>query len=182
MSRLAQFLAYQAVWFAAVIGAGSGRAWPGLVAAVLFVGVTLALTPARAATLALAVLALALGAALDGAFAASGWLRYAAPWPAATAAPAWILAMWAAFAVTFTGALAFLQRRPLLAFALGAVAGPLAYLGAARGWDAVAFVAPMPRTLVALAFGWGVATWALAACARKWSARAPAVSFEGAAP
>jgi hypothetical protein len=180
MSRLAQFLAYQAVWFAAVIGAGGGRAWPGLVAASLFVAISVGLSRSRGVLLGLVILALVMGAALDGAFAASGWLRYSAPWPSTQAAPAWILAMWAAFAATFPGALAFLQRRPVLAFVLGAVAGPLAYLGAARGWNAVVFVAPMPRTLAALALGWGVSTCLLALYARRRSPAPRAATIEGA--
>ena len=42
MNAAVQFIAYQAVWFAAVIGAGKGQAWPGVVAGAVFVVVSLA--------------------------------------------------------------------------------------------------------------------------------------------
>lgn len=175
MKALVQFAGYQAVWFAAAIGAGQGVAWPGVVAATAFVAWQLAVSEHRAGDAWLATTGLGLGLALDGAFAASGWLQYAAPWPSTQSAPAWILALWVAFALTFTRSLAFLQARPGTAFALGAVFGPVAYLGAARGWNAVAFVAPDERVLAALALGWGTATMALALAARRMAKRTVAV-------
>ena len=184
MSALVQFLAYQAVWFAAVIGAGDGTAWPGVLAAGAFVVAHLAFGARRGVALRLVVLALALGSVVDGAFATSGLLAYAAPWPSPPGAPGWILALWAAFAVTFVGALAFVQARPFAAFALGAVFGPLAYLGAAR-LEAVAWVGATPLVASVLAVAWGAATWGLAMAARKWSPTpAPASSrrLAGAAP
>jgi hypothetical protein len=164
---LVQFAGYQAVWFAAVIGAGHGLAWPGIAAAAVFVAWQLAASTQRGADATLAASGLVLGGLLDGAFAASGWLQYAAPWPLAMSAPAWILALWVAFALTFSRSLAFLQSRPGTAFALGAVFGPVAYLGAARGWNAVVFAAPDEVVLAALALGWGGATLGLALVARR---------------
>ena len=43
--------------------------------------------------------------------------------------------------------------------------GPLAYSGAARGFDAVVFNMPLQATLL-LGFGWGFAMWLLVAIAR----------------
>ncbi|MGH8030217.1 MAG: DUF2878 domain-containing protein, partial [Arenimonas sp.] len=158
MKSLVTFLAYQAVWFAAVIGAGAGLPWPGVLAGVLFVGAMLALSPRRDAGLRLVFAALVLGVLLDGGLATMEWLRHAAPAPALFGAPVWILSLWAAFALTLTGPMAFLQQRPVSAFVLGAVFGPLAYWGAARGWSAVTFAGSPERALIALALGWGVAT------------------------
>jgi hypothetical protein len=166
MSSLLQFLAYQGVWFAAVIGAGAGSPWPGVAAGAIFVAVSLALSPRPGSDLRLVGAALALGVVLDGGLATAEWLVHATPSPAVFGAPAWILALWAAFALTFTRSLAFLQSRPVAAFALGAVFGPLAYWGAARGWSAVLLAAPTGRVLAALALGWGVATLVLSVLAR----------------
>jgi hypothetical protein len=166
LNSLVQFLAYQAVWFAAVIGAGAGTPWPGVVAGAVFVAASLAWSARRDAGMRLVAAALVLGVLVDGGLATAEWLVHATPTPAFAGAPVWILALWAAFALTFTQSLAFLQSRPALAFALGAVFGPLAYWGAAQGWHAVAFAAPHGRVLVALALGWGVATWVLARVAR----------------
>jgi hypothetical protein len=166
MGALVQFAGYQAVWFAAVIGAGAGLAWPGVVAAVIFVAVSLALAKHPGTDLRLLGAALACAVLLDGSLAATEWLMYATPRPGLFAVPAWILALWAAFALTFTRSLAFLQSRQVFAFGLGAVFGPLAYWGAARGFTAVRFADPTGRVFVALALGWGVATWVLARVAR----------------
>lgn len=158
-------LGYQAVWFAAVLGAARGQAWPALVAAALFALVHFSLPGSRRADAQLLLCALAIGTLIDGGLAASGWLAYAASaaiWP-----PLWILAIWAAFALTLDHSLAYLQTHPLAALLLGAIGGPLAYLGAQR-LEAVVFVAPDWRAIAALALAWALALPALTQLARRW--------------
>lgn len=159
-------IGYQTVWLCAVAGAGRGLSWPGIAAGAAFVAVMLisATRPAQVAMLAAA--AIGAGALLDGALAMSGWLRYAAAWPAAAFAPAWILALWAAFATTLPVLLPTWLGAPLPSALLGAIGGPLAYLGAARGFGAVEFAAPGPA-LAALALGWAVALTLLARFSRS---------------
>lgn len=173
MRRAGNLLGNQVVWLCAVIGAGQGLAWPGVVAAALYCLSQFWLNSTRRVDLRLVLAALALGLALDSAMAASGLARYAAPWPSSELAPAWILGLWAAFAMTLTQSLAFLQQRAWLAFVFGAIGGPLAYLGAARGWQAVTFAPPQWQGWLALAAGWGVAMLVLARLARHWSGIIP---------
>ena len=163
---LAVAIGYQAVWLCAVAGAGRGLGWPGVAAGALFVAAMLAAATRPAQEAMLAAAAIGAGALLDGGLAASGWLRYAAAWPAPAFAPAWILALWAAFATTLPVLLPAWLRAPLPAALLGAIGGPLAYLGAARGFGAVEFVAPGPA-LATLALGWAVALAVLAMLARS---------------
>lgn len=163
-------IGYQLVWFCAVIGAGRGLAWAGVIAAVAFVGAEWLASPTRGALLRLCAAALACGLVVDGVLAVSGWATHAAAWPLAGFAPLWILALWCAFSTTLLSSMATLQRHRLLACALGAVGGPLAYLGAARGFGALAFVEPRWQGLVWLAVGWGIALPLLATCARRWQA------------
>ena len=73
------------------------------------------------------------------------------------------------FALTFSQSLRYLQTRLWLAALLGLFGGPLAYLGAARGWQVVTFAEPTWRTLLALALGWALATPTLAWLARTGS-------------
>lgn len=162
-------IGYQAVWFCAVIGAGRGLAWTGVLAAVAFIAWQLSLSQNRAVEIRLLALALVLGSLVDGVLAARGWALYAAPWPSNAFAPVWILALWAAFSQTITQSMALLMRHAWLAIALGAVGGPLAYLGASRGFDAVTMVPPDSRALVWLGVGWGVAMPTLAIAARRWT-------------
>ncbi|WP_427852547.1 DUF2878 domain-containing protein [Stenotrophomonas acidaminiphila] len=165
MNTLAILLAYQATWFVAVIGAGRGSWWPGVLAAALFAVWRLAVSPARALELRLLLAALGIGLLLESVWVGSGLLDYAA-WPWA-GPPAWILALWCAFALVVVPLLGYLHRRPWLAAALGAVGGPLAYLGAASGWDALRFSEPRWHALLALGAGWALAMPALAALAAR---------------
>lgn len=178
----ANALGYQAVWFSAVIGAGRGLAWPGVAAAVVFALAHAALCPqppgGRAADLRLMALALGCGLALDGGLALSGLARYAADATALPAggAPLWILAIWVSFALTLRHSMAFLLGRPAMALVLGALGGPLAYLGAERGWQAVALAEPRWPAIAVLALGWAVVVPLLTTRALRWSGlAAPAV-------
>lgn len=167
-------IAYQAVWFAAVIGAGSGAWWPGVAAAALFVGVQLGVSRERDVDLRLLVAALVCGAVVDGAMASSGLARYAASAPALPGgAPLWLLAIWACFALTLRRSMRFLLGRPFAALALGAIGGPLAYLGAARGWQSIAFAEPRWQALALLALAWSLALPLLVLLATRLQPRAP---------
>lgn len=155
--KVANAIGYQVVWLACVAGAGGGHAWLGPLVSLVFVATMLAFGGRRRDDLRLLALALAVGLLLDGAFAATGWMRYAAAWPWVDAAPVWILALWAAFALTLNHSLSFLRHRPWLTALLGFVGGPLAYASAAGAFDAVDFGAPMPWVMAALAVGWACA-------------------------
>jgi hypothetical protein len=162
-------IGYQLVWFASVIGAGHGLSWPSLLGLALYASWQLVRSPERNADVALMLTGVVLGCVLDGGLLHFGLARYVPAWPLATMAPAWILALWAAFALTFTESLKYLQSRPWLASLLGAVGGPLAYQGAARGWHVVTFAQPIWPVLLWLAVGWGLATPLLARLAQRWS-------------
>jgi hypothetical protein len=168
VSLLGNIIGYQVVWFLAVYGAGAGRTWPALVAALLFALWQLAVSQERAADLRLIGMALALGMLIDGALARSGLLSYASAAPALPprGAPLWILALWIAFALTLNHSLRWLRGRLAPAVLTGVVGGPLAYLAAARLSGAVSFATPAWQALTALALGWGVALALLTARAR----------------
>jgi hypothetical protein len=168
----ANLLGYQAAWFIAVGFAARGLAWPGLLACTGFAAIAWWHSSSRRSDAWLACAALACGLALDGFLAASGWLRYAAPLPALPA-PAWIVSLWVAFAMTLQHSMRWVMARPVLAVAFGAVGGPLAYWGASRGFHAVDFSMPVQATL-ALAVGWGIAMLVFLTLAR---ALAPPVPF-----
>lgn len=168
MNTWINFVGYELVWFCAVISAGEGHAWPGVVAALLFALWQCSVSRQRGSDLRLIAVAVIFGLLVDGGLGASGLASYASAWPVAWLAPAWILALWLAFALTLNHTLTFLQRHPWCAVVLGAAGGPLAYSAASRGWHVVNFVQPAWRALVYLAIAWAVAMWVLSRLAHQW--------------
>lgn len=160
------FAGYEAVWFAAVIGAGRGLAWPGVAATALFAAWRLGVSNHRKLEWSMVGVALALGIVLDAVLIWAGVAHYAAPWPSLLA-PAWLTALWVAFALTIVQLFGYLHGRLALAAAFGAIGGPLAYLGAAHGWHAVTLTTPAWHAVVALAIGWGIAMPLLCGLARQ---------------
>jgi hypothetical protein len=167
-------IGYQAVWFAAVIGAAHGVAWPGIAGFVIYAAIQLLLARNIRVDLTLAATAVVLGFLLDGGLIRAGLATYATPWPSPAFAPAWILALWAAFAMTFTQSLSYLQERLWLAVLLGLIGGPMAYFGAARAWQVVVFTPPIWPGLLWLGVGWALAAPLLAWMAKRGTADMPA--------
>lgn len=168
MRSLANFAGFQIAWWACVLGAVHGAPWPGVVACVAFVALQWLASSCRRADAWLVACAVLTAVAFDGSLAQLGWIDYRGS--IALPAPAWIVALWAAFAMTINHSLAWL--RPGMAIVLGAVGGPMAYLGAER-LGAIELIATVQAT-IALAIGWAIATWALTLVARH--ARGGAVS------
>lgn len=147
---------YEAAWFCSVTAAGNGVAWPGVLAATLFVGWRLIESRQRRVECLLLGVALLLGASMESVWIRNGWITYASTWPMLPV-PAWILGLWACFALTVLPLFGYLRKRTWLAVAVGGVGGPLAYAAAEHGWHAVMVQAPAWRGWCAIAVGWGVA-------------------------
>lgn len=130
MRSLVQFVAFQALWFAAVLGAARGQAWLGLLALVPYLALHRLALGVDARGLLRAILLGLAGAALDGLLAALGLLAYPGTDGAwALPVPPWIVSLWIAFALLPSASLAWLAPRPGLALLLGALGGPLSALG-----------------------------------------------------
>lgn len=170
LSTLANAIGFQLVWFAAVIGAARGLPWLGPLAALAFAAAVLGWGGRRREDLSLLAVALPLGFALDTLWIRSGLVAFASPWPGGVAPP-WIVAMWLGFALTLNHSLARLRDLPWLAAALGALGGPLAYLGAARGFGAASLGDEPLATLAALSLAWAAALTLLFRAARSFAPR-----------
>jgi hypothetical protein len=175
MTFWSNLIGYQIVWFSAVIGAGRGLWWPGVIAAAIFILLHLVFARqsriGRTTDFKLLAVAVLIGTLLDGILATSGLARYAAndmTLPSG-GAPLWILSMWASFALTLRHSMTFLLGRPTVALVFGAIGGPLAYFGASRGWQVIVFAEPRWMALLALAIGWGLAIPLLTMLAQRWS-------------
>lgn len=153
---LANALGYQLVWFACVLGAAAGQAWPGVLASLLFTAATLAFGGCPRRDVGTLLILVPLGLALDSVFTAVGWTRYSLPGPWPQIAPIWIAAIWLSFGMTLNHSLSFLRQRPWLAGLLGLIGAPLAYWSAARGFGVIHFSQPALAILLALAFCWSL--------------------------
>ena len=166
MKFWANLLGYQLTWFVLVIGAARGYIWPGMLCAIVFITSQWLTSQRRALEARLLLAAFLFAMIVDGIGARLDLLRHATPLPAILAAPWWIVALWLSFAMTINGSLRYLSERRFMAMALGAVGAPLAYAGAARGWQAVQFVPPAWHAWLWLSLGWTVAMAALTYVAR----------------
>lgn len=155
---IANFLLFQLAWFACVAGAAQGLPWLGVAVTLATVTWHLSAARNRKPELILIVAAIFLGACFDQTMLAAEWVNYQHHGWTETLVPAWILALWAAFASTLNVSLAWMQGRYLVATLFGAAGGPLAYLGAEK-LGAVTLNGQVAYT--ALSVGWAVMTPAL---------------------
>jgi len=149
------FVAFQAGWFACVLGAAAGRdlIGPGIAGLVLALHLWRAPVPGREFVLLLC--AFAVGLALETVLVAAGWNIHRPLSIAVTGVPLWMLALWPLFATTLNVTMRWLRSRDFLAAAFGAIGGPLAYWAGAR--LGALDLAPGVLPLVAIGFGWAVA-------------------------
>jgi hypothetical protein len=152
--KLLNFAVFQAGWFAAVLSAAHGRPAVALAAAVVAIGLNLWLFSVdRAQDFRLLLAVAAIGFGLDtlqinlGAFAPAGspMLPHLCP--------PWLAGLWGLLGTTLRASLGWLARRYLLAAWLGAIAGPLCYLGGAR-LGAAALPPNRVFSVLLLAAGW----------------------------
>ncbi len=170
MGALLNLVSYQTGWLACVLGAARGVPAIGAGIALVLMAVHLIRARQPAQELRLIGIAALLGACWDSALGALHLIRYSSGILASDLAPYWIVALWMLFATTLNSSLAWLQQRLIVAGALGAAGGPLAYYGAER-CGALQLLRP-GLALAVLCAGWALITPLLAALARPAGLRA----------
>lgn len=145
-------IALNLVWIASVAGAAAGQGWFGPLATTLFV---LGHLPfADRFDLRLAAILVPIGAVVDSAYAATGMIAYASPWPSAQLAPVWILGLWLSFALTLRHSLRWMVERRWLGVLLGGVFGPVSYAVAGHVWGAATFDWPLAAWFSVIGVSW----------------------------
>ena len=119
MNVFLNFLAFQAGWFATVLGAANGAPWLGPAVVLAVVALHLRFTRRPGAEARLVACAVLLGLVADSLLLATGWIAYPNGNWLPGLAPYWIIALWALFATTFNVSMRWLRRRPLLAARAG---------------------------------------------------------------
>jgi hypothetical protein len=137
VKNLANFLLFQAGWFACVMAAADGQLWLGPLAVLGVVVLHLAFVTQpehRRRELGYIIAVGLLGLLADTGL---GWLG-ATHYPTSeevgglSLAPPWIVALWVLFATLPHHSLSWLTKRPWLSVVFGAFGGPLSYLAGVR--------------------------------------------------
>ncbi len=162
MRSVVNLVAFQIGWFAAVLGAGHGMPWLGVVVVPLVLIVNLVFSADRRQEMVVALVAAVMGFMVDTGLVAAGVFApvpFLVPPPFS---PPWMVLLWVNQATTLNGCLAWLRGRYLAGSLFGAVGGPLAYLSGAK-----LGAASLPSTngLVILGITWACAFPALLATA-----------------
>ena len=162
MRSVLNFAAFQIGWFAAVLGAGHGMPWLGVVVVPLVLLVNLVLSTDRRQELIIALVAAVMGFVVDTGLVTAGVFApvpFGVPRPFS---PIWMVMLWVNQATTLNGCMAWLRGRYLAGALFGAFGGPLAYLSGAK-----LGAASLPSTngLVILGIIWACALPALLAVA-----------------
>lgn len=152
--QFANFVVFQGAWFAAVLGAAHGLPGWGSAAIVAAMAWHLAVSARPLAEAKLLAAVCAIGVAVETIVALQGHVAYPSGQPVAWLAPYWMVALWGLFGIALNVTLRWLKGRPVLAAAIGAVAGPLSFVSGVRLGGA-RFVDVGPA-LVTLACTWGV--------------------------
>jgi len=129
---LVNVIAFQIGWFAAVLGAGHGMPWLGMVVVPLVLGLHLLLSTDRRPEFMSALAAALTGFVFDTTLIWTGvfspvFFLFPAP-----LSPPWMVMLWINFATTLNVSLRSLHGRYALAAVLGAVGGPMAYASGAK--------------------------------------------------
>lgn len=140
-AKVVNFVVFQVVYSACVLGAARGWLWLGPVAGAVLLPINLLFVPKgrRLCELRLWAICGALGFTLDSGLLASGLIDFpsiARVMPEAAASgwlvPPWIVTLWIAVGTMLRTTLGWLAERRLLAVALGAVGGPLSFWSGSR--------------------------------------------------
>jgi hypothetical protein len=166
MRNLINLLFFQGVWYVAVLGGETGNQWLGPAGLMLFIISHYYLAETAIADYLLAAMAILIGLIIETAFFRAGLLVYTHSDPANQFAPAWILVLWANFALTMNGCLKWLQKRLLLAAVLGAIGGPLTYFAGIKLGAATAGTS-MPIILLVIAVTYALITPLFLEAARR---------------
>jgi hypothetical protein len=154
MLVIANAAIFQVAWLSSVIGGASQMPWLGPVAVLIALAVHLRFARQPFEEVVLVVLCALIGASLDSALVAAGWVSYKSGQFSDYIAPYWIITMWMLFATTLNVSMRWLRGKPRLAALFGLYGGPAAYIAG----EALGGIVLTDRisALVALAIGWAI--------------------------
>lgn len=154
MTLLVNFIGFQVGWFACVLGAANDKELLGMIIALGVIIYHVVTQGDLRKELKLVLAATAIGLLWETWVLNLDILRYPSHsellfWP-----PSWLIMMWALFATTINLSMGWLKGRWVLSVFMGAVFGPLAFIGGEK-LGAVVFL-DSTQSIVTLSIGWGL--------------------------
>lgn len=128
----ANFVLFQLLWPACVLGAANGTVLPGVIIIATMLLLQIVPKERNPVDIILLLTTMPFGYALDCLWLTTGVLEFKAPWPGLPLAPLWIAALWVGLALSINHSLAWLQRWPLRSSFVIAFLAPISYLFAER--------------------------------------------------
>jgi hypothetical protein len=132
MRKIANFIIFQAAWFASVLGAANAMPWLGVIAVPVALGAHLALSSSRKAELLLALCSGAIGFTIDSGLISAGAfspIPFIFPRPFSSL---WMVMLWVNLATTLSVSMGWLRGRYVRAALFGGIGGPVAYYSGAK--------------------------------------------------
>ena len=157
---------YQLCWIACILGGANMIPLAGLLVVAAAVAYHLYTAPRPGTELTVLVISAIIGAFWDSLLVAAGWLVYPSGTLIEGMAPYWIVAVWISFATTFNVSMRYFKQRLVLASALGAIGGPLAFLAGER-LDGVVFTNYIAG-IGALTLGWALLMPLMMIISNRW--------------
>ena len=127
--QVANFVVFQAAWFAAVLGAAHQVPLWGATCVIAAIAWHLGVSARPRPEATLVALACAIGFLVETGVAMQGHVAYPSGQPIAGVAPYWMVALWGELAIALNVTMRWLKGRWWLAALLGAVGGPAAFSG-----------------------------------------------------
>ena len=154
MALLVNFIGFQVGWFACVLGAANDKEFLGMIIALGVIIYHVINQGDSRKELKLILVALAIGLLWETWVLNLDILRYPSHPDALFWAPTWLIMMWALFATTINLSMGWLKGRWVLSVFMGAVFGPLAFIGGEK-LGAVVFL-DSTLSIITLSVGWGL--------------------------
>jgi hypothetical protein len=158
--------AFYAAWFGAAFAAARGELLAATLICLAAVALHVALSSNRTLELRLAAAAVMIGFVVESLLLVGGATRFTAHDPGLLFPPAWILALWAAFATLINVSLDWIKTRLPLAALFGALGAPPSYWGGEK-IGAIAVGTPVEWNFLAIAVIWAIGFPLLVAFARR---------------
>ena len=154
MALVVNFIGFQVGWFACVLGAANDKALLGMIIALGVIIYHVVNQGDSRKELKLVLVAVVIGLLWETWVLSLNILRYPSHPEALFWAPTWLIMMWALFATTINLSMGWLKGRWVLSVLMGAVFGPLAFIGGEK-LGAVVFL-DSTLSIITLSVGWGL--------------------------